>query len=88
MRFAPTFLALVLLAMLAACSTPESRIAGNRPAFEKFSASVQQKISAGQVEVGFTQEMVRLALGDNHDLLDTQASIRSSSEGRLHCWDE
>ena len=57
------FLALILLVLLTACSTPETRIAGNHAAFDKFPADVQQKIRAGQVAVGFTQEMVLLALG-------------------------
>ena len=52
------------LALLAGCSsTPDSRIADNRAAFDELPAAAQQKIRAGQVEVGFTPEMVRLALG-------------------------
>ena len=59
-----TLLASVGLALLAACATPDSRIADNRSAFDKFSLEIQQKIRTGQVEVGFTPEMVRMALGE------------------------
>jgi hypothetical protein len=55
---------LVSLALLTACSTPDSRIAVKRTAFEQFPADVQQKIRAGQIDVGFTDEMVLMALGE------------------------
>jgi len=64
MRRLQTYLALVSLALLASCATPESRIAGSRAAFEKFPADVQHKIRAGQVDVGFSKEMVQMALGE------------------------
>jgi len=64
MRPIPTFLALVCLALLAACATPESRIASSRAAFEKFPAEIQRKIRAGQVDVGYSKEMVQMALGE------------------------
>lgn len=64
MKLTPKILALVSLAFLAACSTPESRIADKRAVFDQFPADVQQKVRAGQVDVGFTKEMVLLALGE------------------------
>ena len=64
MRFSALSVALVVVALLAACSTPETRITGNRAAFERFPADVQEKIRAGRIDVGFTEEMVRLALGE------------------------
>lgn len=58
-------LCLVSVALLAACSsTPDARIAKNQAAFGGYPAAVQQKIRAGEVDVGFTPEMVRLALGE------------------------
>lgn len=57
--------ALISLAVLAACSsTPASRIADHREAFRAYAPEVQQKIRAGRIDVGFTSEMVRLALGE------------------------
>ncbi len=64
MRVFNPILVLLPLALLAACSSPESRIAGQRLAFEKYPAAVQQKIRAGQVDVGFTPDMVLLAYGE------------------------
>ena len=64
MNLTPKIFALVSLAVLAGCSTPDSRIADKRSAFDQYPAGVQQKIRAGQVDVGFTKEMVVLALGE------------------------
>jgi hypothetical protein len=61
LTFFPTLAALVLLA---ACSTPASRIANRQETFDAYPVAVQQKIRAGQVAVGYTQEMVLLALGE------------------------
>ncbi|SDR69334.1 hypothetical protein [Opitutus sp. GAS368] len=56
---------LVSAALLAACSsTPDSRIARSQAAFNQYPSAVQQKIRAGEVDVGFTPEMVLLALGE------------------------
>lgn len=79
MRLLPTLIAGLALAALAACSTPDSRIAGNRAVFDPLPAEVQQKIRAGQVEVGFTPEMVRLALGEP-DRVFTRRSDRGDTE--------
>ena len=63
-RFPARLLGLVSVALLAACSTPETRISGHRAAFDQFPSDVQQKLRAGRIEIGFTEEMVRLALGE------------------------
>lgn len=60
-RYSTTLLA---AAILAACSSPGSRINEQQSAFNAYPADVQQKIRAGDVAVGFTQEQVRLALGE------------------------
>lgn len=54
----------VCLTVLAACATPDSRIADNRTAFDTFPPEIQQKIKTGQVDVGFTPEMVVMSLGE------------------------
>jgi len=53
----------LLLAAGCATSTPQTRISKNREAFRQYPSNVQRMISAGMVDVGFTPEMVRLALG-------------------------
>ena len=69
------------LALLAGCSNPESRIAEHRAVFGKYSPEVQQKIRAGQVEVGFTQEMVLLSLGE-----PARKFIRKTATGEAEVW--
>lgn len=50
-------------AVLAACSTPQSRIKKHQAQFDAYPPEVQQKIRDGQVETGFTFDQVELALG-------------------------
>ena len=56
----------LFVALLAACSgIPQSRIDQRiAPMFDKYPADVQQKINAGHVDIGFTPDMVLMALGD------------------------
>lgn len=65
MKTKPTVcLALAVLMSGAACSSsPGSRIAKNREAFDSYPADVRADIEAGRVKVGFTEEQTRLALG-------------------------
>lgn len=67
MRLSPfpvLFTSAVLLLAGCATSTPQSRISEHRELYRSFPSEVQRKVSAGEVDVGFTEEMVRLALGD------------------------
>lgn len=52
-----------MLVLLAACSTPERRISRNKALFETFPPTAQEKIRKGEVDVGFTPDMVLLAMG-------------------------
>ncbi|MBI2496566.1 MAG: hypothetical protein HYV75_01075 [Opitutae bacterium] len=70
---------LIAVALLAGCSTPDSRIAEHRAAFDRFPAAVQEQIRAGKVAVGFTPEMVRMALGEP-DRVFTRRSGRGDTE--------
>ncbi len=75
-------LSLASLVLLSACSsTPDARIAKNQPAFSGYPAAVQQKIRAGEVDVGFTPEMVRLALGE-----PTRQFNRQTGAGTAEVW--
>lgn len=60
-RGAPPWLA--LLAALA-CASPASRIADEQEAFDGYPPEVQERIRAGEIAVGFTEEQVRMALGE------------------------
>ena len=81
MRFQSLSCLLLATGLLSACSTPDSRIAENQAAFAKYPAAVQQKIRAGTIDLGFTQEMVRFALGEpsRQMMLQTEA-------GQVEVW--
>jgi hypothetical protein len=78
--FNATF-AFACLILLAACASPRSRIADNRGAFDKFPAEIQQKIRTGQVEVGFTPEMVLMSLGE-----PARKFTRKTERGDTEVW--
>ncbi|HUG12636.1 MAG TPA: hypothetical protein VMM36_16590 [Opitutaceae bacterium] len=61
-------------------STPAQRIAGSAE-FDTYPSAVQEKIIDGKVEVGFTEEMVRLALGQPSSI-----SRRQTSSGDSEVW--
>jgi len=68
--------------LLAGCaSTPQDRISQNRALYESFPADVQRKISAGQVDVGFTPDMVSLAMGK-----PDQKLTRAEAGGETEVW--
>ena len=69
------------LFLVGCSSTPQDRISQNRKTFESYPASVQSKISAGQVDIGFTEEMVTLALGK-----PDQKLTRAEAGGQSEVW--
>lgn len=50
-------------ALLAACNTPASRIDDNKTVYLSYPVEIQQKLAAGQVDVGYTREQAQIALG-------------------------
>lgn len=62
-RLAITLTSLFLLALGAACSTTGARIRANPGLFESLDAETQRAIKRGEVRLGYTAEMVRMALG-------------------------
>ena len=48
---------------LAACSGPQSRIKKHQADFDSYSPAIQEKIRAGQVDVGFTDRQAAMAMG-------------------------
>lgn len=83
MKQAPILrLVLVSLVLMAAgcASTPAQRIAGSK-AFDTYPSAIQEKILNGEVDVGFTEEMVRLALGE-----PDRVTRRETAQGDSEVW--
>jgi hypothetical protein len=82
MRRLPLLLALSLSALLTACSTtPEERIAKSPALFDTYPPQIRQKIRAGEVDIGFTPDMVRLALGE-----PSRVFSRQTEKGATELW--
>lgn len=78
----PVCLALAALVLSAGCaSSPDSRIAKNRAAYDGYPDEVRTAIKEGRVEVGFTPEQVRLALGGPDRVL-----TRTTATGSAEVW--
>lgn len=71
----------VALVVLAGCSTPESRIHNRQAAFDSWPADVQQQIRAGHVAIGYTAEMVQVALGEAD-----RSYTRTTPQGTSDVW--
>lgn len=73
----------LLLALLAltGCSTPESRIKKNPAAFAALSPDQQTAVRDGRVEIGFTKDMVYLALGTAD-----RTYARTTAQGEVDVW--
>ncbi|MDB5986558.1 MAG: hypothetical protein JWR16_1611 [Nevskia sp.] len=65
--------------LLGACASTDSRIRDQQTAFDTYPPAVQQKIRAGEIDVGFTPEMTRMALGDP-DRRYTRTTANGSDE--------
>lgn len=74
-------MAVTVILMAAGCaSTPAQRVAGST-AFDTYPSAIQEKILNGEVDVGFTEEMVRLALGK-----PDRVSSRQTTAGDSEVW--
>ncbi|MDF9833269.1 hypothetical protein M2103_001492 [Ereboglobus sp. PH5-5] len=65
--------------LFAGCSTTSGRIKKNQPLFDSFPAEVQSNIRAGKVDIGYTPDMVLMALGEP-DRRYTRTTERGNSE--------
>lgn len=66
---------------VAGCSTVDSRIDKNRTAFNSWTPAVQDKVVKGQIDVGFSAEQVRVALGE-----PDRVFTRTSADGTSQIW--
>jgi hypothetical protein len=48
----------------ASCATPASRIRANQELFDTYPTYVRDMVREGEIEQGFTEDMVQMALGD------------------------
>lgn len=83
MKIGPTFIVLFALLLATSCSSIESRIQSNTAAYNSWPADVQQKVKMGQVEVGFTEGMVLVAVGWP-DRKNTRTTVEGTSEVWLY----
>ena len=65
----------------AGCSTVDSRIAKNRDLFNSWPPAVQEKIVVGQIDLGFTADQVRVALG-----APDRVFTRTTADGTSEVW--
>jgi len=73
--------ALLLLLLLAGCSSPAHRIQKNQELFDTFPVATQARIRGGEIDLGFTADMTRIALGEPQHTL-----LRRTAEGEREIW--
>ncbi|MEO6874856.1 MAG: hypothetical protein ABI222_08540 [Opitutaceae bacterium] len=78
-KILPALVAGLVFALVAGCSTTDSRVSGHQALFNTWPADVQQRVRAGQVAVGFTPDMVQVALG-NADRTYSRTTEKGTSE--------
>jgi hypothetical protein len=76
-----TLLLCSLLALVAGCNSVDSRIRKNEATFRALDPETQDKLRAGKVEVGYTPDMVFIALGK-----PTTKTERSTKDGQTMVW--
>ena len=72
---------LPLAVLMAGCATPAKRIQQNQELFDSFPVAAQARIRGGQIDLGFTPDMVRIALGEPQ-----RKTLRRSGAGDLEIW--
>lgn len=80
MKKSPWFCVL-LVALVAGCATPSSRIKKNPELFASFPLEAQALIQQGRVAIGFEPAMVEMALGEPN-----RVYARETGGGKLEVW--
>ena len=81
MNIRPALALVPALLLLAGCATPERRIEQNREIFDSLPVADQARIRGGKIDLGFTADMVRIALGEPQRKL-----VRRTSGGDGEVW--
>jgi outer membrane protein assembly factor BamE (lipoprotein component of BamABCDE complex) len=71
----------VCACLLAACSTPQSRINNSPEVFARLNPDQQALVKAGQIAPGFDMDSVKLALGD-----PDHVTVRTDAAGPHEVW--
>lgn len=71
----------LLLAAAGCASTTSARIQSARDVYDAYPMAVQEKIASGEVDVGFTAEQVRMALGT-----PDRVASRTTPDGTSEVW--
>ncbi len=78
-------ISLLAVSLLAGCMSAsyvrERRIERHQEIFNTFSSDIQEKIRLGQIDIGFTYDMVRLAWGSPH-----RVYTRTTDKGMATVW--
>ena len=74
-------LVLVAALLLSGCATPGSRIDRHPDMFAAFPPDIQENVRQGRIEVGYTRDMVFIALG-NPD----RTYVRLTEAGSVEIW--
>jgi len=74
---------LVAAFALGCASTPDSRIADDQAMFESWPVDVQAKVRAGEIDLGMTEDQVRMALGEPDE---TSTAIDAGGETVTWTW--
>lgn len=77
----PNIIIVPALTLMISCNSTDSRVKKNQSAFDSWPVEVQEKVRAGKVEIGFTGEMVRVALGEPARIMK-----RTSNKGVSEVW--
>jgi len=64
--------------VVAGCSTPAARIGRNRETFDAFPEGVQENVRLGRIEMGYSTDMVFIALGNPRRVYDRQSAARTT----------
>jgi len=76
-----TSLCLLATLLAAGCSTPSSRIKQRPEVFASFPPGVQENVRSGRIAVGYTHDMVYIALGSPSRMYQ-----RETESGRTEIW--
>ena len=73
--------AALLLLLLAGCASTEQRIHQNQELFDSLPVADQARIRGGQIDLGYSPDMVRIALGEPQRQL-----VRRDAAGESRIW--